>query len=53
MFVHVDMDDPKVYLRAVDSGLLSGVPNYKGVHILLRSSFVWAYLKEHIQDYHD
>ena len=32
---------------------MSGLPNYKVVHIPLRSSFDWYYLKENSVEYHD
>ena len=41
----VDVDEPQAYLQAVDAILQSGVPNHKGMHIRLCSSFDWDFLK--------
>ena len=41
------------YLQASNAVIKTGVPNHKGAHIPLRSSFDWDFLKENSKDYHD
>ena len=49
----IDVNDPVAYLQAASAIRDSGVPNYRGARIPLRSSFNWAYLEENISGYHD